>query len=185
VGVSWYEATAYATWLTGVLRRARAGDAGLAAEDLALVVDLLERGGAEIRLSTEDEWRRMAGGTEAKDRYPWDPPKGPATKDKKEIVARCNVSESRIGRTSPVGMYPLGESRPHHLRDLGGNVWEWTQTEEGGVRVLVGGSWAYFTVDARCASRLRNTPRASRTTTSGCGSSPPLFLVPDSWVSDF
>jgi formylglycine-generating enzyme required for sulfatase activity len=157
VGVSWYEAAAYASWLTDVLGRVRTGDAGLPDEDRALVADLLERGVAEIRLPQEDEWRRMAGGTVTKDRYPWDAPKGPVTKEEAVILARCNVRESGIGGTSPAGMYPLGESQPHKLMDLGGNVWEWTDSwydEEKTVRVLVGGSWGNDTGDARCASRF-------------------------------
>ena len=68
----------------------------------------------------------MAGGIADKERYPWDPPRGPATSKEEAIRARANTSESGIGGTSPVGMYPLGVSQPFELMDLAGNVWEWT-----------------------------------------------------------
>ena len=167
VGVSWYEAMAYATWLTELLRRAREG-AKLADEDRVLVADLLEAGTVEVRLPTEAEWERMAGGVADKDRYPWDPPSPPPRgwppgrreeeRAKVAILTRANTRESGLGATSPVAMYPLGESQPYGLMDLAGNVWEWTATEEGGGRVLRGGSWYNLADYARCAARYWHLP---------------------------
>ena len=144
VGVSWYEAEAYANWLKDVLRRASANDPDLPPQDLALVQELLTANATKIRLPTHDEWRMMAGGVANEDRYPWDPPQGSATSKEVDIIARCNTSESDIRTTSPVAMYPLGASKPFEIMDLGGNVWEWTDTIYENIsddRVRCGGSW--------------------------------------------
>ena len=149
VGVSWYEAEACANWLSDVLRRARANDTILPPEDFALVKELLIANAIEIRLPTHDEWLFMAGGVTNKDRYLWDPPQGPVTSKEEDITARCNTYESGIRTTSPVAMYPLGASRPFEIMDIGGNVWEWTDTQyedRSDTRVVCGGSW-YFNQD--------------------------------------
>jgi formylglycine-generating enzyme required for sulfatase activity len=156
VGISWYEARAYAAWLTDVLRRARAGDETMPAEDRDLVADLLEVGAAEVRLLTEEEWVAVAGGTGSENRYPWDPLGGPATKDEAAILARANTREAELGGTSPVAMYPLGASQPWGMMDLAGNVWEWTGSwsDEGKTnRVVRGGSWYLSGGSARVALR--------------------------------
>lgn len=152
VGVSWYEAMAYAAWLTELLRRARDGSPGLRDEDRQLVADLLENDASEVRLPAEAEWETMAGGAADRERYPWDPPEGPATGAGTTILARANTLESGIRSTSPVAMYPLGASQPFGLMDLAGNVWEWTVAGKAGGRVLRGGSWRLNQRYAHCAS---------------------------------
>jgi len=108
----------------------------------------------------EGEWEAIAGGA-AVDRYPWDPPQGPPTEEKRAVTWRANVREAELGGTSPVGMYPLGASRPFGLMDLAGNVWEWTASlweSDSSRRVLRGGSWGFDREYARCAVRLRDFP---------------------------
>ncbi len=156
VGVSWHEARAYCCWLTDVLRRTREGDVELPEENQRLVAGLLAAGVVEVRLPVEEEWLAMAGGPGDGNRYPWDAPEGPTTADNEAILARANTGEAGLEGTSPVGMYPLGESVPFGLMDLAGNVWEWTASEHEdyrGSRVLRGGSWHGHRVRARCTGR--------------------------------
>ncbi len=148
VGVTWYEALAYTRWLTEVAR-----DAG----------DLPK--GEVVTLPSEAEWEKAARGEDARE-YPWGDEFEPD---------RCNVEESRIGSTSPVGSYPTGAS-PFGVEDMAGNVWEWTRSlyrdypyrpgdgREGldagpdESRVLRGGSFGRNAGLARCAYRGWDLP---------------------------
>jgi len=142
VGISWYEANAYCKWLLTHW-------------------DDLEEGKQNpgwqpelVRLPIEAEWIAAAGGAKPRDRFPWDE-KGKVAKDEAEIVRRANVGESGIGRTTPVGMYPLGVS-PTGVWDLGGNVWEWQANYYGSDHdwlALRGGSFIYYQGSARLSYR--------------------------------
>jgi hypothetical protein len=131
VGVTWYEAEAYCTWLS-------------------------EHTGRTYRLPTEAEWQPAAQGNDRRE-YPWG-------NDWQE--GRCNTSEARIGRTSPVGQFsPAGDS-PCGCADMSGNVWEWCADwydKEHMFRVLRGGSWYLSRDGARCAYRYRFNPDYSNT----------------------
>jgi hypothetical protein len=151
VGVSWYEATAYAAWLTELLEQAGSGKIE-PPENHSLIAGLLETGATTIRLPTEAEWKKLAGGTE-QECYPWDSPAGPATQNEAAILARANTKEAELKGTSPVAMYPLGTSRPFGLMDLAGNVWEWTTNWEDPFYILCGGSWAWEMSRAVSGSR--------------------------------
>jgi formylglycine-generating enzyme required for sulfatase activity len=150
VGVSWYEAGAYAQWLAEWWRTAN--NKLQVWRNGQLETFKLQPETFAPRLPTEAEWLRWAGGERAgkNDRYPWDVSGSGRvaeyeTEDgKPATLARANTSESGIGGTSPVAMYPLGESKPFGLWDVAGNVWEWTDSwddEEKTGRVVRGGSW--------------------------------------------
>ena len=165
VGVSWYEATAYAEWLKERLKgegyRFQAWRSGQ-------LVNLEPSPGTfALRLPTDAEWLRLAGGEREgkKERYPWDVPGSgrvtDAEKDCDAILARANTNESGIGGTSPVAMYPLGASEPHGLWDVAGNVWEWIgpwYDQEQTARVLRGGSWYLDLGHARPSVRRGTDP---------------------------
>lgn len=148
VGLTWYEANAYCKWLAekwSTLQEGRLNPAPLP---------------VRVRLPLESEWIAAAGGGEPRERYPWDVPGEKPTTQASEIIARANVSESGINRTTPVWMYPDGQS-PLHVWDLGGNVWEWqanTYDKDLDVLALRGGSWRYSQHDARLSVRSYDPP---------------------------
>jgi len=161
VGVSWYEAAAYARWLQVESSRLQVWRNG------QLVTFNLQPA-TLIRLPTDAEWLRLAGGEPEgkKERYPWDAPgSGRVTESTEAILARANTAESGIGGTSPVALYPLGASRPFGLWDVAGNVWEWTDSwydADTGVRVVRGGSWGLNQRGARPSVRDGFDPVYSR-----------------------
>jgi formylglycine-generating enzyme required for sulfatase activity len=161
VYVTWHDARAYCAWLTQEWRRV----GKIAANE-------------EVRLPTEAEWEKAAswepGGKGRKREFPW---------GDEWDATKCNTSESGLGTTSPVGMYPEGASA-YGCIDLVGNVWEWTNSlwgkdlmepefkypydprderenlEAGGdiPQVLRGSSFLFDRNYTRCAYRYGNDP---------------------------
>jgi len=146
VGISWYEAMAYAHWLQinwATLKEAENNN----------IVD-----SSNIRLPLDGEWLKAAGGADH-DRYPWD--KDGETSDKEKVIQAANIWESQIHMSTPVWMYPLGRSVPYKLFDMAGNVWKWQANQYGkdqGLRVLRGGSFSFDQGNARCAVRVGTDP---------------------------
>ncbi len=127
VGVSWYEATAFAAWLH--------------TQRVALGL----RDSDRIALPSEPQWERAARHTDARE-YPW---------GKAALKDQANWHEVGIGHTSAVGLFPAGKAECG-AEDMAGNVWEWCSTrwtdnyrdyqpdenpESDKAGVVRGGSW--------------------------------------------
>lgn len=147
VGITWYEASAYAAWLADVLRRARSGEA-LPPAHRALVAGLLDTPARQVALPSQEEWLAAAGGDP--DGYPWGPEFDPA---------RANTAESELGGPTPVAMYLTGVSR-WGIMDLAGSVWEWTRDvrEQDKWVWLKGGSYWSKRENCRVGSRGNDRP---------------------------
>jgi formylglycine-generating enzyme required for sulfatase activity len=117
---------------------------------------LAEQTGQKYRLPTEAEWEKAAGGMI----WPW---------GDRFANQRANVLEEGIGRTTCVGLFPMGANSAG-LHDMAGNVWEWCSSEFRGYgpyinddsretirsatpRCIRGGSWLNNKDRARNANR--------------------------------
>ncbi len=113
------------------------------------------------RLPSEAEWEAAGRGRGEWRRYAW---------SGDFDALRANTAETRLGVTTPVGVFPEGATPDTGLLDLCGNVWEWTVTpwaegdawdptqgavdgEPDGRRVVRGGSWDNAQDDARLGCR--------------------------------
>jgi formylglycine-generating enzyme required for sulfatase activity len=117
-----------------------------------------------FRLPTEAEWEAAARGLPGR-RYAFGDNFDPAF---------CNMFETHIRSTTPVGVFPGGET-PEGLVDMTGNTWDWTSSCDmdypysaadgredpvtpGGRRVVRGGAWGGVWGLARAAFRLGYDP---------------------------
>ncbi len=101
-GVTWSEAIAFCRWLTIRLRERT----------------LLEENQI-VRLPTEWEWQYAATEGDPERIFPW---------SSEWDGRRTNTSESGLGHSISVGMYPYGVADSGPL-DLAGNLWEWCQNK--------------------------------------------------------
>jgi len=135
---------------------------------------LAAQSGVPFRLPTEVEWEAAARGAEGR-AFAYGP----------EFDAlRANVVDTRLHRSTPVGVFPNGDT-PEGVSDMSGNVWQWTSSarEHKGTppadfrypydahdgredpeigtddrRVLRGGSWGDGRSNARAADRNHDSP---------------------------
>lgn len=149
IGVSWYEAAAFANWLNWHL------------------LHVLPKG-YSVRLPTEAEWE-IAGTFDrelGRCRYPW----GSEDPNPERVV----YDQSKLEHPASVGSCPSGAA-PCGAQDMAGNVWEWTTSsfaeypEQSHKRrrdvnpnkwdvPLRGGSWWDHWTFLRCGIRERYRP---------------------------
>ena len=125
---------------------------------------LSARLGYLVRLPTDLEWTRAWTAGAPERAWPWGADWSPE---------KSNLNEANLGRTTAVGMYPVGDSQDG-LSDLAGNVWEWClATTIGGSPlrgdvpsepveidtecVIRGGSWYLSRFGARTVVRKYRT----------------------------
>lgn len=132
---------------------------GVSWEDAGAYCDWLsKKTGLKFKLPTEARWEKAARGTDGR-KYPW------GGKEPDETLANFG---GKIGKTTPVGLYPAGAS-PYGLPDMAGNVWEWCSDwygsdyyknapkknppgpASGADRVLRGGGWDSGAMGLRCS----------------------------------
>ncbi len=149
VGVSWYEAVAFAAWLSELL-----------AEHMPK--------GYVIRLPTEAEWEVAQSYNHERQRcyYPWG--------EEYPSSERAIYEQGELGHTVRVGTCPAGAAACG-AQDMSGNVWEWTSSNahdypqkahllrrdvtpaEWNVPVR-GGSWWDYRTFMRCGTRDKYRP---------------------------
>jgi formylglycine-generating enzyme required for sulfatase activity len=150
VGVSLFEAEAYCRWLSA-------------------------QSGKNIRLPTEAQWEAAVRGLPQARwlRQPLVRPWPWGSDNPVDEAEWLNADPAHLRRTSPVGVFPKGDS-PNGLVDAAGNVWEWTcsaysatghdaalinQATEGlRLRAVRGGAWCFTTRRSRAAYRYWNHP---------------------------
>jgi formylglycine-generating enzyme required for sulfatase activity len=116
------------------------------------------------RMPSEAEWEYACRGGatslgECSHHFYFDRPTNDLSSEQANFSGNYPCGKARKGpylqRTTRVGAYP---SNKLGLCDMHGNVWQWTDTAEGSVRVFRGGSWGTIGTDCRAAARSGYAP---------------------------
>ena len=157
--VSWYQAVAFTRWLTQCFK----GHSFFSENEPNTTFTVNQN--LEIRLPTEWEWQHAATSGSLINQYPW----GNQWDDR-----LANTSDSGIGRSTAVGMYPMG-STALGLQDMAGNLWEWCINDHDDMKInigsndhktLRGGSFNSKPYYTDCSTRLSFTPDFRRSSFS-------------------
>lgn len=166
VYVTWFDALDYCNWLQGKLinyAKAHAGNSS--------VWKKLADGSAKVALPSEAEWEKACRGTHNTFH---------SQQNRNDLANIANI-EMNVGTTSSVGCFPEGTSS-YGVKDMLGNVWEWTRsiwginwanseycypyiTNDGRenvvsdkLRILRGGCFLSSRRSSRTSSRIRLNP---------------------------
>ncbi len=115
--------------------------------------------GFQVQLPTEWQWQQAATGGNRRNTYPW---------GADWQANQCNTSETRLSRSSAVGVFVSGQTK-HGVLDMAGSVLEWCLNKRDKPkiiqadtsddwRVVRGGSWLSTQDYARCAYRDDSHP---------------------------